>query len=43
MPDPFDTLRSPVIPLAPDPEFAARLRAGVAEALARRGRLRPRG
>ncbi len=36
MPDPFDALRSPVVPLAPDPGFAARLHARVAEALSRR-------
>jgi predicted enzyme related to lactoylglutathione lyase len=26
MPDPFDALRSPMVPVAPDPRFAARLR-----------------
>ena len=35
MSDPFDALRSPVVPLAPDPDFATRLRNRVAEALAR--------
>lgn len=34
MPDPFDALRAPLVPLAPDPAFAARLRARVAAALA---------
>src|SRR5579872_1425493 len=33
MPDPFDTLRVPDIPVDPDPAFAARLRARVARAL----------
>jgi predicted enzyme related to lactoylglutathione lyase len=33
MPDPFDSLRSPVVPIDPEPAFAARLRARVARAL----------
>ena len=34
MTDPFDVLRLPTTPLAPDPEFAARLRSELARALA---------
>ena len=33
MPDPFESLHSPVTPVEPDPAFAARLRARVARAL----------
>lgn len=33
MPDPFDALRSPVVPVAPDPDFAARLRWRLVRAL----------
>ncbi len=33
MPDPFDVLGSPVVPVAPDPDFAARLRRRVADAI----------
>ena len=33
--DPFEALRRPVVPLAPDPAFAARLQAQVREALGR--------
>lgn len=33
MPDPFDALRSPVAPLAPDPAFTARLRRRLTRAL----------
>ena len=33
MPDPFDALRTPVVPVDPDPAFAARLRDRVARAL----------
>ena len=33
MPDAFATLRTPVVPTRPDPEFAARLRTRLAEAL----------
>src|SRR5579863_2609551 len=33
MPDPFEALRSPLIPIDPDSEFAARLRARVERAL----------
>ena len=33
MPDPFTTLRSPVVPTPPDPGFAARLRARITEAI----------
>ncbi|HZP29781.1 MAG TPA: VOC family protein [Acidimicrobiia bacterium] len=33
MPDPFERLRTPITPIDPDPEFAARLRARVERAL----------
>ncbi|MEA2686758.1 MAG: hypothetical protein QOE93_1953 [Actinomycetota bacterium] len=33
MPDPFETLRTPVVPTRPDAEFAARLRARLGDAL----------
>ena len=33
MPDPFESLRTPVVPVDPDPAFAAALRAGVARGL----------
>lgn len=36
MADPFEALRSPIIPAAPDPQFAANLRARVVRALAQR-------
>ncbi len=33
MPDPFEALRSPVVPVAPDPDFTARLRRRLVRAL----------
>ena len=33
MPDPFEALRTPVVPVEPDPEFAVRLRARIERAL----------
>ena len=33
MPDPFDALRTPYVPVAPDPDFATRLRARLERAL----------
>jgi predicted enzyme related to lactoylglutathione lyase len=33
MPDPFEALRTPIVPVEPDPEFAVRLRARIERAL----------
>ena len=33
MPDPFEALRTPIVPVEPDPEFALRLRARIERAL----------
>lgn len=43
MPDPFDTLRAPVLPVDPDPAFAARLRERLARALHDPSPARPEG
>ena len=41
MADPFEALRTPVVPADPDPEFAARLRARIQQALDPRGATMP--